>query len=95
MTEKTPPKKRRFLSEQEKDARRGLLEELFWDLHQSRKQIYWMNFVRGIFFGVGSVFGGTLVVALLITILGVLVDVPGGVGDFVQYIIDIVQKNNQ
>lgn len=93
MTEPTPSKKHRFLVQQEKDARRGMLEDLFWDLHRSRQQIYWMNFIRGIFFGVGTVIGGTIVVAIVVTILGVLVDVPGGIGDFVQYIIDIVQNN--
>lgn len=92
MAEKTPPKKHGFLVQQEKDARRGMLEDLFWDLHRSRQQIYWMNFIRGIFFGVGTVIGGTIVVALVVTILGVLVDIPGGVGDFVKYIIDIVQQ---
>ena len=92
MPEKPPSSKHTFLAQQERDARRGLLEELFWDLHRSRQQIYWMNFVRGIFFGVGTVIGGTIVVAIVVTIHGVLVDIPGGVGDFVKYVIDIVQQ---
>ncbi len=94
MSEKTPSKKHSFLVKQEKDARRGLLDDLFWDLHRSRKQIYMMNLIRGIFFGVGSVIGGTIVVALLIFLLGFLVDVPGGFGDFVRYVISIVQNND-
>jgi len=92
MANTTPSKKHGFLVQQEKDARRGMLEDLFWDLHRSRQQIYWMNFIRGIFFGVGTVIGGTIIVAIVVTILGVLVDIPGGVGDFVKYIIDIVQQ---
>lgn len=92
MADQTPSSKPHVLVQQEKDARRGLLEDLFWDLHRSRQQVYWMNFVRGIFFGVGTVIGGTIVVALVVTILGLLVDIPGGVGEFVKYIIDIVQQ---
>lgn len=79
-------------SNNEKDARHHLIEELFYDLHRSRKQVYWMNFFRGIFFGVGSVIGGTLVVAIVVTLLNTLVDLPGGIGDFVEYIVDIVRN---
>ena len=51
-----------------------------------------MNFVRGIFFGVGSVLGGTVVIAMIIWVLSLLVDLPGGIGEFVRYVVDIVQK---
>ena len=73
-------------------ARRAILEDLFYDFHTSRKQIYWMNFTRGLFFGVGSVLGGTVIIAVLIAILSHLVDLPGGVGNFIQYIVNTVQK---
>lgn len=76
----------------ERDARHHLIEELFYDLHRSRKQVYWMNFFRGIFFGVGSVIGGTLVVAIIVTLLNTLVDLPGGIGEFIEYIVDIVRN---
>ena len=69
-----------------------MIEELFYDLHRSRKQVYWMNFVRGFFFGVGSIIGGTIVVALAVTVLSSLVDLPGGVGEFIEYIVDIVRN---
>ncbi len=75
----------------ERGARHAALEDLFYDFNRSRVQIYKMNFVRGIFFGFGSVIGGTLVVALLIGLLSLLVDLPGGIGDFVRFIVDIVQ----
>ncbi|MAU33519.1 hypothetical protein CL689_05255 [Candidatus Saccharibacteria bacterium] len=77
----------------ERSARRQLIEELFQDFHRSRADVYKMNFVRGVFFGFGSVIGGTIVVALLIGILTLLVDLPGGIGDFVQYIVNIVRQN--
>lgn len=50
----------------ERDARVSLIEDLFYDFHRNRHQVYWMNFVRGIFFGLGSVIGGTIVLALII-----------------------------
>lgn len=78
----------------EHDARTNLMEELFNDFHRSRHQVYGMNFVRGIFFGVGSVIGGTIVVALVLWLLSLLVDLPGGIGDFVQFVVDIVQNRN-
>lgn len=73
-------------------ARRALIEDLFYDFHSSRRQVYLMNFIRGIWFGVGSVLGGTIIIAIVIWLLSLLVDLPGGVGDFVQYIVDVVQK---
>lgn len=81
--------------ENELGARRAILEDLFYDFHRSRAQVYWMNFFRGIFFGVGTVIGGTLVVALVVWILSLFADIPGGFGDFVQYIVDIVQSGGR
>lgn len=46
--------------------RRRLLEELFNDFNRNRWDIYKINFVRGIFFGLGSVIGGTIVVAFIV-----------------------------
>jgi hypothetical protein len=74
-------------------ARRAILEDLFYDFHRSRKQVYWMNFLRGVFFGVGSLLGGTLVIALIVGLLSLLTDIPGGIGDFIQYIVDTVQSS--
>lgn len=78
--------------ENELGARRAVLEDLFYDFHSSRKQVYAMNFFRGVFFGVGTVVGGTIVVALVVWILTWLTDIPGGFGDFIQYVVDIVQN---
>lgn len=73
-------------------ARRAVLEDLFYDFHKRRGQVYWMNFFRGLFFGVGSVLGGTVIIAMIVWMLSLLVDLPGGIGDFVKYIVDIVQQ---
>lgn len=77
----------------ERGARRGLIEDLFYDFNRTKAQVYWMNFFRGLFFGVGSVLGGTLVIALLVWVLNLFADIPGGVGDFITYVVDIVQKS--
>lgn len=76
----------------EAGARRAILEDLFYDFHSSRRQVYTMNFFRGVFLGFGTVIGGSLVIALLVWVLSLLADIPGGVGDFVQYIVDIVEN---
>jgi len=55
---------------QERGARRAILEDLFYDFHKSRRQVYAMNFFRGIFFGFGTVIGGTVVVVVVIWVLG-------------------------
>ena len=77
----------------EQGARRAVLEDLFYDFNSSRAEVYKMNFIRGIFLGFGTVIGGTLVVALIVWILTWLADIPGGIGDFIQYIVDTVQSS--
>lgn len=76
----------------ERDARENFLEDLFYDFHRNRVQIYKMNFVRGVFFGFGSVLGGTIVVALLIWLLGAFASVFPPVDDFFNGISDEIQQ---
>lgn len=59
------------------NARRAVVEEMFNDLYDDRRNIYVMNFFRGIFFGLGTAIGGTIVVALIIWTLSFFVDLPG------------------
>jgi hypothetical protein len=61
----------------EKGARQGVLEDLFYDFNRSRVEVYKMNFFRGIFFGLGSVLGGTILVALVAWILSFFIHIPG------------------
>lgn len=63
-------------ADNERGARESLIEELFNDFNRSRIQIYKMNFIRGIFFGFGSILGGTVVIALLAWILHFFVQLP-------------------
>jgi len=77
----------------ERTARRAVLEDLFQDYYGYRYSIYKINFFRGIVFGLGSVIGGTLVVAIVITVLGWFTDIPGGLGELVQFIVDAVRRS--
>jgi len=80
MAKKEPAKKspvKQIIRDQQMGARRTVIEELFNDYYNDRRNIYLMNFVRGLFFGLGSVIGGTIVVALIIWILSFFVQIPG------------------
>ena len=66
----------------ERGARKTVLEELFYDFNRSRSQVYLMNFVRGIMFGAGSVIGGTLIIALFIWLLSLIGNFVPPLGDF-------------
>ncbi len=64
-------------------AQRRLIEELFNDHYKYRWRIYQMNFFRGLFFGLGSVLGATIVVGLLIWLLSLFTNLPV-VGNFLE-----------
>lgn len=68
--------------DQENGSRRAVLEDLFVDFNRSKAQVYQINFIRGIFFGVGSVLGGTIVVALLVWLLSILANFFPPLHDF-------------
>jgi hypothetical protein len=78
----------------ERGARQSLLEELFYDFHRSRWQVYWMNFNRGLFFGFGTVLGGTVIVTLIVWILGQFVGyLPDFIGHYINQIIEAMQRS--
>lgn len=77
----------------ERAARRKLIEELFYDFYKSRHHVYWVNFVRGLCFGLGTIIGGTVVVAFLIWLLGQLAGLMPWIGDYIQEIIHAIQKS--
>lgn len=66
-----------FLRDQRMGARRSVVEEMFNDMYKDRRNIYLMNFFRGIFFGLGSALGGTLVLAIVVWIMSFFVSIPG------------------
>jgi hypothetical protein len=87
-------RKRRQQNLENKDigAEEALLREIFYDFYKYRGRIYRVNFIRGLFFGLGSVLGGTIVVAVCVTLLSLLIQIPGGPGDFFKWIIDTIQR---
>ena len=84
--------KRRARDDNERGAREAMLEELFNDFNRSRFTVYKFNFFRGIFFGLGSVLGGTVVLALLVRLLNLTGHLIPGVADFVNSVVDVMQK---
>lgn len=65
------------------NAQKAFMHELFNDYYLNRGEVYKMNFIRGVFFGLGSVLGGTVVISLLVWILSFFVDFLV-VGEFLQ-----------
>ena len=59
-----------------KNAPRAMLEELFEDYYKNRHRLYIMNLIRGVFFGFGTVVGGTIVVALVLWALSFFHYIP-------------------
>lgn len=74
------------------DARKEVLEEIFNDIYDNRRRIYWVNFARGLFFGMGSLIGGTIAITLGITLLSQFVDWFPILGDFVNSIIEAMNR---
>ena len=83
---------KKVVRDNENGARRAILEDLFFDFHKSRYQVYWVNFVRGIFFGLGSALGATLLIAILIWILGQFADIFPPLADFINHLIETMQR---
>lgn len=66
----------------EQGSRENLIEELFHDFNRSRVQVYKLNFVRGIFFGAGTVIGGTVIIGLFVWLLSLLGNIIPPLGSF-------------
>ena len=92
-TKKQPNKlARKIISDNENGARQAILEDLFFDFHRSRRKVYWMNFIRGIFFGIGSALGATLLITLLAWLLGQFADIFPPLADFINHLIETMQR---
>ncbi len=70
-------------ADNERGSSKRFVYVALYNFNRSRVEIYKMNFVRGIFFGLGSVLGGTVVIAVMVWILSLFVDFPG-IGDTIQ-----------
>ena len=82
LTKKISTEKKRLATEHE-----AFLEDMFNDIYKNRKRIYQVNFVRGLFFGLGTFLGGTVVVAIIVWILSRFVNWP-----FIENLVQTLQK---
>ena len=87
--------KKRVQKDNERGSKEQLIEELFYDFERSRVSVYKINFIRGIFFGFGSVLGGTIVVALVAWLLSAFVDVFPPLADFINNLIHTMQARSR
>lgn len=80
------------LNNQELDAEEAVLDDLFYDLYRNRGRVYKINFIRGIFFGLGTFLGGTVLITVLITVLTWLTNIFPGISDYINWIITSFHK---
>lgn len=69
MTSKLKKIRDKRLAKEDLSAEEQILDDIFYDLYRNRGRVYKVNFFRGIFFGLGTFIGGTVVVAIVIFIL--------------------------
>ncbi len=79
----------------EKGARKSVLEDLFNDFNLNRFTVYKFNFFRGVFFGLGSVLGGTVVIAVIVGVLNLTGQLVPGVAGFANDIVDLMQETTK
>ena len=87
--------KKNILEGNERGARQSVLEELFNDFNRNRFSVYKFNFFRGIFFGLGSVLGGTVVLAVLVWLLNLTGHLVPGVAGFIDHVVELMQTAKQ
>jgi hypothetical protein len=75
----------------EQAAKRRMFEQLFDDFYANRGRVYKINFFRGLFFGFGSVLGGTVIVGFLVWILSRLANWFPFISDLIRDFINTVQ----
>lgn len=75
-------------------AERDLIGQLFDDHYKFRWRVYQVNFVRGIFFGLGSIIGASVIVGLFIWILSAFTNLPF-IGNYFQKTQNSIQQEQQ
>jgi len=68
-----------------------LLKSVVENETQNHRQIFLMNFGRGIFFGLGAGLGGTLVLAIVVWLLSLFSELPW-IGDFVRTVQQSIEQ---
>ena len=85
----------RLHDDNEKGSRQALLEELFNDFNRNRYEIYKINFFRGIFFGFGSLLGGTMLIVLSVWVLNLTGQLVPSVAGFIDQILNVMQNSRR
>lgn len=85
----------RLHDDNEKGSRQALLEEPFNDFNRNRYEIYKINFFRGIFFGFGSLLGGTMLIVLLVWVLNLTGQLVPSVAGFIDQILNVMQNSRR
>lgn len=69
-------------------AERKIVDKLVLDAYGRKGKLLKFSFLQGVFFGLGSAIGGTIVLAMVIWVLSQMVDWFPLMGDFVDKIIE-------
>ena len=77
-----------------KTVEKVVVEDLFNNYNINPGRIFRVNFVRGIFFGAGSVIGGTVGVALLVWFLSFFIEWPV-FGDVIEQLVETLTRVDQ
>ena len=80
------------LKNDELTAEEQVLEDLFYDLYRNRGSVYKVNFFRGIFFGLGSFLGGTVIVALVIFLLTWISSLLPANLSIIDWLLDVLKR---
>ena len=80
------------LKNDELTAEEQVLEDLFYDLYRNRGSVYKVNFIRGIFFGLGTFLGGTVIVALVIFLLTWISSLLPANLSIIDWLLDVLKR---
>ena len=84
-----------FKKDQEVEAGKSLVQDILEDMYANRAKVYQVNFFRGVFFGFGSVLGGTILIAFTVWVLAKLGAVVPFLSDFIQQILDALSSRGK
>lgn len=68
-----------------------MIEQVFEHNYANRRRLYVLSFFKGVFVGLGSVVGATIVVAVIVWVLGLFSGVPV-INIFTENVRDTVQR---
>lgn len=75
-------------SKKAEELREVVLQDFFEDFYRQRRRVYLMNFIRGVWFGIGTFIGGTIVLAGLLWFLSLVGRIP-----FMADVVDNIQTS--